>query len=259
MISYVNCKPWAEKFPELIQGITTRETGFSTGAYHAGNMGLHVGDDAGKVIKNRILLCQSFNLSLADWVSGEQIHGCSVAVVNSSHKGMGGRDHSTALAGMDALVTDEKGILLAGYFADCVPILFFNPVIGLIGLAHAGWRGTKDKIVMKVLEVMSEQFASRMADTLVWVAPAIGPCCYRVDQSLAEKFSFNFPEVVIKREEGFYIDLPQCNILQMTECGIEPENVYRSNRCTMCEKEVFFSHRSSGPNTGRMAAFIAMK
>src|SRR5690625_5157532 len=150
--------PHLNAHPAVVHGFTTRHGGLSRPPYDTLNMGLHVADDAGSVQANRQLACKALGFTLDDWVSGEQVHGSEVALVGADMKGRGAYKLNTALAGVDGLITVAPGVLLAAYFADCVPILFLDPEVPAVGIAHAGWRGTLAGIGKRMVERMRQSF-----------------------------------------------------------------------------------------------------
>lgn len=252
--------PLLQAVSSVVHGMTTRLGGVSESPYHTLNLGLHVGDREESVIENRRRVCESLGFSPDSWVSAEQVHGIDVVPVTAAERGRGGTSHATAIAGTDGMVTDEPGILLAGFFADCVPIFAVDPVGPRIGLAHAGWRGTLGNIAGRLVEALHDIYSSEPADLLVWLGPAIGPCCFAVQEDLAERFVREFPFTPVqRRSDGVFIDLRGLNRELLIRSGVTPSNIAVSDDCTMCRPERFFSHRGEGPRTGRMAGLIGIR
>ena len=92
------------------------------------------------------------------------------------------------LQSIDGLCTNEPGVTLVTYYADCVPLYFLDPVTRSVGLAHAGWRGTVAKIGAVMVEKMAREFGSNPKDIIAGIGPSIGPCCYEVDEPVANQF-----------------------------------------------------------------------
>lgn len=254
--------PLLLEHPRIVHGFTTRHGGFGRPPFDTLNLGLHVGDHPQTVVDNRRLVCRSLGFALHDWVSGDQVHGVNVAVVGKNDAGRGAVSIDTALPATDGLISLTPGLLLAAYFADCVPVFFVDPDIPAVGVAHAGWRGTLGGIVNRMVEQFQMAFSTPPERLLVWIGPAVGPCCYRVDQEVAEQFS-SLPFVsdgaaISRRGNSFWLDLKLINRLRLLDAGVNETNMDMSNHCTCCEPQQFFSHRKQGPATGRMAALIGI-
>lgn len=255
-VSVWHVEDWAAR--GLLHGFSDRTGGVSRGPYAALNLGLHVGDDAACVLENRRRLCQAVHVDAGSLVVGEQVHGAQVAVVTRQDKGRGAFGLDDVLAGVDALVTDVPGIVLFALFADCVPVFLFDPRRRVVGLAHAGWKGTSAGIAARTLETMAEAFGSRPEDCLAAIGPSIGPCCYEVGDDVAARFAALDPALVSSHGRSLRVDLWSANAKQLLEAGIPPEHITAARLCTSCLHEIFFSHRAQGGRAGRMAAFIGL-
>jgi len=262
---------WMEETPGLAAGITGREGGVSGPPWASLNCGLHVGDDPEAVIRNRALAAEAIGWDPAAWTCAEQVHGCRVHRVVRADRGRGAEDPESAIPGADAIMTDEPGILLASYYADCVPLLFHDPERGAVALAHAGWRGTVLEIAARTIEAMAREFGSRPEDIRAAVGPAIGPCCYEVDgpvieralplaEALAAEGVAPLAAMIRLTDDGkARLNLKEMNRQIMIRSGIMPGRIAFSSFCTGCRRDLFFSHRREGGRTGRMASFIGMR
>jgi len=164
--------------------------------------------------------------------------------------------------------------------ADCVPLLFYDPVTEVIGVAHAGWRGTARGIAAATVAAMGEQFGSRPADILAGLGPSIGPCCYEVSDEVKEHFlgqrdfeelpteerfrrlvaeAAVFETVSLPEKESLRLNLWETNRNQLLLAGLAPEHIELPEVCTSCAKERFFSHRAEDGRTGRFPAIIALR
>lgn len=241
-------------------GYTTRLGGFSQGSYQTMNLGFHVGDLPDAVLANRKRIAGLFGASLDQMVAANQVHGCHVHRVTADDIGRGSRDIVSAIPETDALVTDQAGILLSTFYADCVSLFFLDPGRKAIGLAHAGWKGTCQKIGGETLRVMAAEFGTDPADCLVGIGPAIGPCCFQVNEDVYQEFKkvFDFnQQICLPDGPGKWrIDLWQANRLALIAAGVKAENITMSNLCTSCHPELFFSHRQEAQHTGRQGAFM---
>ena len=264
-------RDWMEDTPGLTAGITGREGGASGPPWTSLNCGLHVGDNPGAVLRNRALAAEAAGWDPAAWTCAEQVHGCRVHRVVRADRGRGARDAESAIPGTDAIMTDEPGILLASYYADCAPLLFHDPARGAVALAHAGWRGTVLEIAARTVEAMEREFGNRPADIRAAVGPSIGPCCYEVDgpvieralplaERLAAENGAPVESMIRVTEDGkARLNLKEMNRQIMIRSGIMPGRIVFSSFCTGCRTDLFYSHRREGGRTGRMASFIGMR
>lgn len=245
--------------PRIVHAVTTRFGGWSEGPYASLNLGLHVGDRRDTVLRNRMHVCRRLGFRLDDWVSGEQVHDVEVARVDALDRGRGARSTASAVPGVDGLITATPGLLLVTMVADCYPVVFVDPAIPAVGIAHAGWRGTLDGIVLRMVKRMQEEFGTDPKRLHVWLGPGIGRCCFAVDAALAERFAGTCGDAVVhRRGERHYVDLIEANRSLLRRAGV-PETAIRSNgQCTMCHADRFFSHRREGPVTGRMAGLVGI-
>ncbi|MGB9802734.1 MAG: peptidoglycan editing factor PgeF [Desulfofundulus sp.] len=243
-------------------GFTTRHGGVSTGAYATLNMAFHVGDDPHRVLANRERVCRDLEMAPEHLVAGEQVHGDRVAVVGKVHRGRGARAAQDALPATDALITGERLVPLSSYYADCVPVFLLDPVRRVVGLAHAGWKGTYLGIAGKTVQAMGRFFGSRPGDCLAGIGPSIGPCCYEVDTPVVDRFKDRYSfwrDILVPNRSGrWQLDLWEANRRILMEAGLEPGNIFISRICTCCRQDLFFSYRGSGGLTGRMAALIML-
>lgn len=252
--------PWQEKYPNVTIGFTTRNGGFSKAPYDRLNMGLHVADQPKNVIENRKKLADALSFPLERWVVGEQVHGTKIKIIDHEDTGKGTTSHAEAVKGIDGFITNKKGILCTAFFADCVPLYFYDPVTDLIGLAHAGWKGTVNRMAQK----MVEQFKELGADPesiLVIIGPCISKPYYEVDDRVIQKVSkeLQAKTTAYAGENHYYLDLKQLNVEILLQSGILRHNIDITNYCTFKDQELFFSYRRDEGKTGRMLAFIGMK
>jgi YfiH family protein len=188
-----------------------------------------------------------------------QVHGDSILLIDHPVRNLSSHQPHK----YDAIITDQPGLAIGIKTADCVPIFFTDTVKRIVGVAHAGWRGTALNIAAKVVHNFVDRFASQTDDIIAVIGPAIGPCCYQVDE-----FVFNAMEAHANRESFFYpcckdghwmLDLPLANKLQLIGSGILQENIFTADYCTSCNTDILYSHRGEGGNTGRQLNFIMLK
>lgn len=252
------------QYHEITHFISTRIGGFSEGQYSSLNLGMKVNDKPEIVIKNRKLLAEAVSIPLQNFVIPSQSHTSNVAIINTSHKGMGVFDKDTAILETDAMITNEKEICLVVFGADCVPMIFYDPIKKVIAVAHAGWKGTVNKIAASVINKMQNSFSCHCSDIIASIGPSIGPCCYSIGDEVKDLVKKSFMEnykLVLKKNNNNQdiFDLWYANKLIMLEEGIPEKNIETANSCTSCKKETFYSHRAEQGKTGRFAIGIMMK
>lgn len=232
----------------LHHAVFTRLGGVSQGPFASLNVGHTVGDDEAAVAENHARIYAHLGLNRDCVIWPHQIHGNRVAVV------MGG-DAGQVIPSTDGLVTGTPGIALLMRFADCQPVLVYDPVHRALGLAHAGWRGVAQGIVRRAVEAMVEAFGSHPQDLIAGLGPAIGPCCYTVGNKVAAAMGYALPdwsEVMISQdEETWRFDLSAANAQQLAAEGIR--QIEQANLCTACHQDEFYSHRGDNGRTGRFA------
>jgi hypothetical protein len=240
-------------------GFSSRKGGVSAIPYKSLNLGLHVKDKPENVLKNRNRWLSELGATWSDFVIGEQVHGTGVAWVGNDVGGCGLRCLQTVIPNVDGLLT-QSSIGLMAMFADCVPVFFYDPVIRAAGIAHAGWKGTLGKICLGVLQQLI-QAGGKIEDCLVAFGPAIGACCYKIDQAVAQRFKSDFEQTGFLSPLGlehFSLDLWEANRSLLLEAGVKPNHIWMTSICTACNSESFFSHRRDGALTGRMGGWIRL-
>jgi uncharacterized protein, YfiH family len=257
-IPYLTIPKWRSEGIDI--GFSTRAGGVSQVPYDSLNLGLHVGDNPKAVLENRKRWLAQWGVSWTESVVGEQVHGTNVLWVNEENGGQGFHELGTAVPSVDGFVT-QSDLGLMEFFADCVPLFFYHPEIKAVGIAHAGWKGTVLKIGQNVLERF-EEIGGHPEKVWVAIGPSIGPCCYFVDEPVAEQFRARFAETPFLHRQGsgqYLLDLWEANRVLLIEKGVCSENIEVASLCTADNPEWFFSHRRDGTQTGRMAGWIRMR
>ncbi|MEY4480623.1 MAG: hypothetical protein RLZZ267_1301 [Bacillota bacterium] len=229
--------------------------GFSTKV--DGNLALHVGDRPEQVIANRIRFAEHAGFSFDSWTCADQVHGAKVAVVDASMIGSGRDSLDTALHGYDGMITNLTDVMLTSFYADCVPLYFVDVKNQVIGLAHAGWKGTVANIVGEMVRMMNAAFRSSVEDIHAVIGPSIGSCCYEVDDIVINGIN-NVLNQVIYPPGKAHVDLKEINRQIMIRTGILPNQIEVSNHCTSCRTDLYFSYRAEHGRTGRMASWIGL-
>ena len=263
-------RPW-RCFATLEAGFSTRLGGSSGVPWHSLNTGLHVGDDPGAVIRNRRSIAGRIGWPFEAWTSASQVHGNRVYRVTAADRGRGRERQEDAAAEADALITDVPDVLLVMYYADCVPVYFYDPEHEAVGLAHAGWRGIALDVVGETVRAMEAAFGSRPDRLYAAIGPSIGPCCYEVDEPVLRRllplaetlrtFGGHGAEnlTVPARPGRAGTNLKEFARRLMMKAGILPSRIEISKWCTGCRTDLFFSHRREGGRTGRMAAWLGIR
>ncbi|HAW59654.1 MAG TPA: peptidoglycan editing factor PgeF [Bacteroidales bacterium] len=215
-----------------------------------------------EVISNRKLLASKFGIDIKNLVFARQIHGNVVEHISSMEKGRGVVETLESCLGSDGMMTQDRGICLVIKTADCVPLLFFDPVKKVIAAAHAGWKGTLMKIGARVIEEFQNIYLSKPEDIFVGIGPSIGPCCYEIGNDVASKVKevFSDTEGILLKTSHFsrYVfDLWEANRRILIEKGVQPQNIELSGFCTRCHSHLFFSARAG--DKGRMGSFIMLR
>lgn len=237
----------------VLHGFTTRVGGISGAPFATLNLGRGVGDDPERVAANRRRALEAVGCDPTGHVEAAQVHGRSVAVVGRAQRG-------AKIEGADVLLTAEPGVTLAIHTADCVPILLWDPARGVVGAAHAGWRGTAAGVAAAAVEAMTRTFGTDPEDLRAALGPSIGPCHYEVDGPVAEAFApWPWSRAILRpgRPGHWWLDLAAANRLMLMMLGVPAEQIWVNGLCTACEAELFFSYRRDGV-TGRMGALIAL-
>ena len=220
-----------------------------------------MGDQPEHVRENRRRTLALLGLSVDQAVMAGLVHGDRVVAVTGEEQP--GHPGDVALVEQcDALITDRPGLALVVTAADCVPVYLYDPVRRVVGVAHAGWRGTVAGIAGKTARVMADRYGCRPAEIHAAVGPSIGPCCYEVDDAVATPLrQYYGPEADAlllpgKRPGRHQLDLWEANRLDLQRAGLG--RVTTAAACTSCGVDRLFSHRAEAGAAGRGAAVIAL-
>ncbi|XP_029458790.1 laccase domain-containing protein 1 isoform X3 [Rhinatrema bivittatum] len=169
----------------------------------------------------------------------------------------------------DGIVTDQKGVTIAAPGADCIPLLFSDPIKRVCGAAHSGWKGTLLGVAMATVNAMVVEFGCSLKDILVVLGPSVGPCCFTLPREEAKKFHAIHPDCVRFYDSPEpYIDIRKATRVLLEHGGILPQNIQddsvtdRSQNltlCTSCHPDKFFSNVRDGTNFGTQIGFISIK
>lgn len=246
----------------LIHGFSTRLGGVSKGYFSSMNLSFQRGDREEDVRENYKRIGEAIGFSPKNLVFSDQIHEDTIYSVTKDDCGKGYTKE--LLKGNDGLVTNERQVPLVTFYADCVPIFFYDPVKEVIGMAHSGWRGTVKRIGCKMLSKMQTEYGSKVEDILVVIAPSICKDCYEISEDVANEFKKEMKEISTElylEEKGngkYQLDLWKVNEEMLLRAGVQREHLAVTDLCTCCNPELFFSHRASEGKRGNLAGFMML-
>jgi YfiH family protein len=238
---------------DFVHACFTRLGGVSAGQWSTLNLGSTVGDDPRAVQENHRRIFDAFGITRAQVVSPYQVHGRNVVRVRA-------RDGGMVIPATDALITDVPGVALLLRFADCVPVLFYDPVQHTVGLAHAGWRGVAAGVAPATVQAMAATFGSRPEDMWAGIGPAIGPQYYSVGVEVVEAIQAALPAGVQATtccDGRWMMNLPAALEAQLHAVGVM--QVEQSGLCTASHVDEWYSHRAEEGRTGRFGVLVMLQ
>ncbi len=240
--------------PDLYHGAFTRLGGVSQAPFESLNLARSVGDDGQAVQENNRRMLGVFDMTPDRATTAWLVHGKAVAAMTHA-------DAGNYRQGFDAIITRERGLALTMRFADCVPIVFFDPVQRAIGLAHAGWRGVAENVIAATVAALHDNFGSNPRDLWAGIGPCIGADRYRVGQEVIDLVAPACPPhaPIVRRPPAgsLHLDLNAAVLSQLQACGVE--NVEDSAICTASNTAEWFSHRAENGKTGRFGVVIGLR
>lgn len=235
--------------------IFTRHGGLSPEPWNSLNVGGTVGDDLKRVRANRNLSIEALGRRLDSIFDVWQVHSADVICANAP------RPDSESVRQADIILTDKPELTLYMRFADCVPILLHDLRKGVIGIAHAGWKGTLRDVAASAVHTMQKQYGSDPADIVAGIGPSIGPDHYEVGADVILQVMHKFgdeSEKVLKSHNGkIHFDLWKTNRILLERAGVGRIEI--AGICTACNTQDWFSHRAEKGRTGRFGALIALQ
>lgn len=227
------------------------------------NFSTEAGDSRYRVERNLKLFAECLSIDAARILTCKQVHGDFVAVLDSV---------PAEPPRADAIIAPVPGLFPTVKTADCLPILMVDPVRKISAAVHAGWRGTVLRITRKVLRILFEKFAVNPRDLTVGLGPAIGPCCYEVDDVVLNPLKKAIPDSdrfvrrlpsgrssEFKPQESRRLDLAAVNLFELTSQGVAAEQIVSASLCTACHPDLFFSHRRDGSPSGRHLSVVGIR
>ena len=244
---------------------STRLGGVSQGHLASLNLGFDRGDDIENVKENYRRVCRSIGGDYRRLVLSDQVHDTKVIYAD---EGMAaGEDIKKKLTGIDGLMTDISGLILATSYADCVPLFLVDIENKAIASSHSGWRGTVGKIGEKTISAMEERFGSKPENIICIIGPSICQDCYEVSDDVIREFQAAYSETqwddIFRKKQNvpdkYELNLWQANYHQFADAGIRPENIHISGICTCCHHDTLFSHRASNGRRGNLNGFMMIR
>lgn len=248
----------------VAHGFATRLGGVSTGPYAQLNLGITRPDEGDAVRENYRRFCAAIGADVNRLVMTHQVHEDEIRVASAA-------DILPDLLDpieyrVDGLVTDEPGLCLTIYYADCIPVLLYDPVRRAIAAVHSGWRGTSLGIAPKAVRKMAALYGSRPEDVLAAIGPGIGPCCFETHDDVPSALEDRLgPEVrpfcrpLERPAEKFSVDLKGIIAWELRQAGLPAEHIDTLPLCTACHPELYWSHRKMGDQRGNHGAMIMLK
>ena len=268
--------PAFSKLPWLVHGFSTKPGGVSDqDTQKVLNLGFTDWDTKENVLENRCRFQSALGATDLKLISLKQIHSDVIHLFDAA---------PAEVCQGDASITNRSGLLLAVQTADCVPILLVDAKKRAVAAVHAGWRGTLARIVVKAVGQMQMHFNSKPADLLAAIGPSIGGCCYEVGTEVATQFLSQFLEAPEWFDEfrtgdepnpvqwlnmmppghqpppkNVLLDLRKANRAQLLGAGLRAPNPFVSDLCTACRRDLLFSYRKEGPQSGRLMSVIGLR
>ena len=233
-------------------GFSTRIGGVSSGYLSSMNLGFGRGDDE-NVRTNFSLIAEAIGFRTEDMVFSDQTHTVNVRRVFSHDRGKGFLE-KVPWTDVDGLITDDPGVVLTTFYADCVPLFFIDPEHRAIGLSHSGWRGTASRMAQVTISKMREEFGSDPRKMKAAIGPSVCRKCYEVSEDVASQFPEAF--VTEKKNGKYLLDLQGTNRAIMIESGIPMSSISMPGICTACNPDFLYSHRASQGRRGSLAGFL---
>lgn len=244
-------------------GFSTRLGGVSQGHLSEMNLSFTRGDDPENVRENFRRVGAAIGFDPGSLVLSHQTHTTNVRLVTEKDRGKG-FTRPLDYTDVDGMITDVPGLMLATFYADCVPLFFVDPVNRAVGLSHSGWKGTVNRMGAVTAEKMRQAFGTDPAHLRAAIGPSICQDCYEVSEDVALAFMQEFKEYADERliyrtsEEKYQLNLWRANEIVLLEAGILPKHLAVTNICTCCNPDLMFSHRASHGKRGNLGAFLGL-
>lgn len=242
----------------LVAGFSTRNGGVSRAPYNSLNLGLNTDDQLAQVEGNRSTFARTFDLAPHQLLTVKQVHGNDLLLIDEPNPDI---SHFLSLE-VDAIVTNQPGIMLGVLVADCYPVLIWSEQQRVVAAVHVGWRGAANGILGKVIKTLTSHFGCPVEELQAAVGPGIGAHKYEVDRPVRDAFragSGFWAEISREVKLGHWqLDLSLSCRLQLEQAGLAQKNLAVAEQCTCCHPELFFSYRRDHAMTGRQLGYIML-
>lgn len=245
------------EYKELKHAISLKPLNFFSNAEYENNKA--------EAMKHYQILCDCLELDVHQLIRPKQTHTDCIRIVSQKEVGVFPQE----LDDVDGMITSQKNLVLSLVFADCIPLLFFDPVEKVIANVHSGWKGTVQKIGKKAVNRMMQKYHCHPQNILCCIGPSIGKCHFEVGEEVFEIFKGAFKDLKslfnmiqkrndIQGEKKYNIDTVAINRAVLEEMGLLPENIIESNICTVCHSKITHSYRADKEMSGRATAIICL-
>ena len=216
-----------------------------------------------EVEENFKVLSKKFGFDVENICRPKQTHTDKVEIIEDGDEGI----HVKKFDDVDGFVTDKKDKVLMLGFADCTPLLFYDPIKEVIANTHSGWKGTLGTIGVRTIEKMMSEYECKPEDIVCLIGPHIRKCHFEVDEDVRDLFYKKFKnlegieEIIEYDEENnkYYIDTARINKQTLLNIGLREENIVDSHICTVCNSDICHSFRAEKESSGRSVTIIYLK
>ena len=263
-VTYITFPKLEQYSNDVVHGFSTRLGGVSKAHLGSMNLSFTRGDEREAVLENHRRFAKVLGYDEKNLVFSNQVHLTKFHKVTRNDCGKGITRESD-IQEIDGLVTNEPGVPIITFYADCVPLFFYDPVQKVIAMAHSGWKGTVERIGARMISYMNQEYGSKPEDIICAIAPSICQKCYEVSEDVALRFLQVFGENIgsvflYKKENGKYqLNLHKACEVTLLDAGILPEHLDITDLCTCCNPEFLFSHRASNGMRGNLAGVMMLK
>ncbi|MBD8973236.1 MAG: peptidoglycan editing factor PgeF, partial [Clostridiales bacterium] len=263
-VTYITFPKLEQYEKDTIHGFSTRLGGVSEGYLGSMNLSFTRGDDRERVLENHRRFAKALGYDENRLVFSDQVHLTHFHKVTKEDCGKGITRKSDIIE-IDGLVTDEPDIPIITFYADCVPLFFYDPVKRVIAMAHSGWRGTVERIGGKMITYMETEYGSRSQDIICAIGPSICQSCYEVSEDVAlhflEVFGDSYGDSLLYRKENgkYQLNLHKACEITLLDAGVKEEHLDVTDLCTCCNPELLFSHRASNGQRGNLAGVMMLR
>ena len=238
---------------------TTRYGGVSEGAFSSLNLNVSGKDDPAHIAENYRILCSALDIPLEKMVYTHQVHGTNILSVTEKDSVS---IFDLSVDGCDGLITETPYLPIIAFTADCIPILLYDPVSGVVGAVHAGWRGTVADIAGKAVMKMMSGFGSDPKNIQCAIGPGIDKCCFETDgdvpDAVIDILGDDGKNYITENGRKYHVDLKGVNKALLVRRGVLAENIAVSDECTMCLHDKYWSNRYTHGDRGCQACVIML-